>query len=181
MLDSGLLVTCAHVLVEEGERDWNQHSKVCEVFRVSDKSEKYVANVVHFDKDRDIALLSFDSEVRNFEFLRLEDSLLSAVDDEVSIWGFPAYKVGSPHVGRIWASITNSFAKSAVNYFEVDKNLYSGNSGGPVLNQAEQVVGIAARGAVGGTQLNAFICVSDLIKVLDIYHTNSLVTESVSP
>ncbi|MDG9760982.1 trypsin-like peptidase domain-containing protein [Pseudomonas sediminis] len=169
MLEGGILVTCAHVLVEDGQRDWSKHEKSCEVFRVDEKSKKYRADVVHFDKDRDIAILRIDSPNQDFEFLRLEDILTPTVDDEVSIWGFPAYKAGSPHVGRVWASITNRFAASGVSYLEVDKVLYSGNSGGPVLNKAEQVVGIAAKGAVNGMQLNAFICVSELIKVLNIY------------
>lgn len=175
MLENGLIATCAHIFVEEGEKDWSKHVKQCEVFRVSDKSNKHAAVVVYFDKDRDIALLRIDS-TSEFEFLRLEESLVSSVDDEVSIWGFPNYKIGSPHVGRIWASVTNCFKKSAVSYCEVDKNLYSGNSGGPVLNHAEQVVGIAARGAVDGTQLNAFVCVTDLKLALDAYHASCTAT-----
>lgn len=179
MLEGGLLVTCAHVLVEEGERDWSKHEKTCEVFRVDDKSIKYRADVVHFDKDRDIAILKIDSVDQNFDFLRLEDVLMPTVDDEVSIWGFPAYKSGSSHVGRVWAFINNRFTVSAVTYLEVDKTLYSGNSGGPVLNKAEQVVGVAARGAVDGTQLNAFVCVSELAKVLEAYKANLTASEAV--
>lgn len=172
MLESGLIATCAHVFVEDGERDWSKFSKICEVIRVSDKTTKIAANVVHFDKNRDIALLKIDTQDKSFDFLRLEDAVFAAVDHEVSIWGFPNYKVASPHVGRIWAEVTNDFKMSMVRHLEVDKTLYSGNSGGPVLNQAEQVVGIAAKGAVDGTQLNSFICVEELMKVISEYEAS---------
>ncbi|WP_417661429.1 trypsin-like peptidase domain-containing protein [Pseudomonas sp.] len=162
MLESQLLVTCAHVVGTSQD----DHLSSVEVFRANKRTEKYIAKVVHFDWHRDIALLKLESDAIALPFLRLENVLLATVDNEVSIWGFPSYKSSSPHVSRVWALITNTYIASTVRYFVVDKVLYSGNSGGPVLNNAEQVVGVAARGAVNGTQTNSFICVSELEKVL---------------
>src|SRR5690606_24522078 len=111
-----------------------EHVEWCWAFLVSKKSEKHKAVVVHYDQHRDIAILRLDADAKGGGFFRLEERLAAKQHDKVSIYGFPDYKPASTTVGCVWARITNSFVASAVAYFEVDKVLYSGNSGGPVLN-----------------------------------------------
>ena len=45
---------------------------------------------------------------------------------------------------------------------EIDKNIYSGNSGGPVIDEHLNVIGIAARGADEDTHHNAFILIDQI-------------------
>ncbi|MDL0441898.1 trypsin-like peptidase domain-containing protein [Stutzerimonas frequens] len=167
MLDNGLMATCAHVVAAEPNSD--KHAEWFWAFRVNNKAEKFKALIVHYDKHRDLALLKLDGEAKHYPFFRIEEKVQIKQQDKVSIYGFPDYKPASTSVGCVWARIVNSFVLSCVKYYEVDKVLYSGNSGGPVLNANHHVVGVAARGAVEGKELNAFICSSELNLVLNKY------------
>ncbi|MEO1828341.1 MAG: trypsin-like peptidase domain-containing protein [Pseudomonas sp.] len=163
----GIFVTCAHVmLVDSGK----PAEKYCQIHLVNNPSKKHYAGVVHVDEKRDIALLRVPSlKDVDVGYVQLEEDVLPEVGSTVSIWGFPNYKEGTRTVGRTFADIYNRFPMSGVDMCEVNVTLYSGNSGGPVLNRAEKLVGIAARGAVHDTQLNAFLCVSELVNVLADY------------
>nr|WP_129591659.1 MULTISPECIES: serine protease [unclassified Pseudomonas] len=167
IIEGGLLVTCAHVVASKDDTDKPVES--CIAFRVSNKSDQYKAIVVHYDKHRDIALLKIDHNTHKFPFFRIEEKIPVKQNDKVSIYGFPDYKPASTYVGCVWTRVVNDFIASAVTYYEVDKVLYSGNSGGPVLNSNLHVVGIAAKGAVDGHKLNAFLCKSELEKVIATY------------
>lgn len=168
IIEGGIMVTCAHVVASKD--DPAKHVESCIAFRVRSKSEKHRAVVVHYDLHRDIALLKIDSDTHKFPFFRVEEKIPLRQNDKISIYGFPDYKPASTSVGCVWARIVNSFVASVVTYYEVDKVLYSGNSGGPVLNSNHHVVGIAARGAVDGHELNAFLCKSELEKVIAAYN-----------
>ncbi len=49
--------------------------------------------------------------------------------------------------------LIRTFVKSAVSYLEISPKIIGGNSGGPVLNEAYQVIGVAVRGLNGSTEL----------------------------
>ncbi|MNN73336.1 hypothetical protein D3C81_1894440 [compost metagenome] len=94
--------------------------------------------------------------------------MLADVGDEVSILGFSKDKLGAQSAGNQTAFVRNKFPMSGVSFVEVDKELYAGNSGGPVLNQDSRVVGIVGIGNDGEyCDHSRFICVSELLKVLD--------------
>lgn len=169
IVEGGFMVTCAHVVASKD--DAAKPVESCTAFRVGNKSDQYKAVVVHYDQHRDIALLKIDSSTHKFPFFRIEEKIPLKQNDKISIYGFPDYKPASTSVGCVWARVVNYFIASAVTYYEVDKVLYSGNSGGPVLNSNHHVVGIAAKGAVDGHKLNAFLCKSELEKVITTYNT----------
>ncbi|MNH38493.1 hypothetical protein D3C79_995330 [compost metagenome] len=84
------------------------------------------------------------------------------------ILGFPNVKNGAK-VGVLQAQVSNKYPlyDPEIMHSEVDKLLYPGNSGGPVINARQRVVGIAAKGAAGSAEgQNSFIRVSELFKVL---------------
>jgi S1-C subfamily serine protease len=145
----------------------------CEVIRVSDQTKGYDAKVIIRDKDSDIAILKIIDPPANLEPFTLEYEKEPNIGDRVAILGFPNFKPGSDDVGILKARVTNKYPTgkdTVVMHTEVDKTLFTGNSGGPVINSSYHVVGIASRGAEGlPTGRNSFIRISELKKILDKY------------
>ena len=142
LADKGRIITCAHTFVKAGVEQY------CYVRRVG-KSEKFRANIIRIDHDRDIAIMRFeDAEqlIPELPFLEFADKNDIGVGYRVSIVGFPEHEVGHRSVTVIPAKIINSKTVSCVDHFEVDKEIRAGNSGGPVLNSYMQVVGMASKG-----------------------------------
>lgn len=162
MIESGILVTCAHVLEEKGVT-----VDECEIYQVDDDGQKLTAEVIYRNRAIDIAILKVH-DCGTQEFFHLETDEEPNIGDQVVILGFPNVKDGA-RVGVIQARISNKYPlyKPEVMHSEVDKMLYPGNSGGPVINSRQRVVGIAAKGAAGSSEgQNSFIRVSELIKIL---------------
>lgn len=183
MLEDNLLVTCAHVFKYEFDLDVPaeiQEAEAlgelfivldnCTAYRVDDRSKKYDVKVAYTDKHRDVAILKFGDVTEKFEFFRVEADLQPVIGDEVSIWGFPGFKMGSKDVFRFWATVNGRYASSAIENASIDKVMYAGNSGGPVLNLNQHVVGVVRRGAANDPSgVNEFLCSCELLKVLDNY------------
>lgn len=164
MMKGQLLITCAHVLAEK-----KVTVDECEVFRVDSPDERFEAKVIYRNDHVDIAILKIQDGLENYESFNLEEAEEPNIGDRVVVLGFPNFKEGSSSVGIIKAKISNKYPldKPGVMHSEVDKLLYPGNSGGPVLDSANHVVGIAARGAAGNAEgQNSFIRVSELLKIL---------------
>lgn len=162
MISKNILVTCAHVLEEKGVR-----VNECEIYQVDNDAIRHQAEVLFQDFNTDIAVLKLlDFQVD--EFFHLEEGEEPSIGDPVVVLGFPNVKNGAK-VGVMRAQVTNKYPlfKPPVMHSEVDKMLYPGNSGGPVINARQHVVGIAAKGAAGSAEgQNSFIRVSELSKLL---------------
>ncbi|MFL1513142.1 reverse transcriptase domain-containing protein [Pseudomonas prosekii] len=180
MLENNIMITCAHAfnyklnpkidsdveyaIEHDCEEVWFDD---CIVHRVNDRTKKYTAKALFLDKHRDLAIVSIDEADEKFEFFRLEETLQVAIDDKVSVLGFPNFKVGSTDVCRFWAAVNGKYVRSTIECGSVDKVLYSGNSGGPLLNSNQHVVGVVRRGAAGDPEgTNEFVCASEVVKVL---------------
>lgn len=183
MLENNIMITCAHAFnyklnlnIDSDMEYGNAHDcdevwfDDCIVYRVNDRTKKYTAKALFLDKHRDLAVVSIEQADEKFEFFRLEETLQVAIDDKVSILGFPNFKVGSTDVCRFWAAVNGKYVRSAIECGSVDKVLYSGNSGGPLLSPNQHVVGVVRRGAAGDPEgTNEFVCASEVIKVLKDY------------
>jgi retron-type reverse transcriptase/V8-like Glu-specific endopeptidase len=181
MLENNLMITCAHAfnykLNEEVDSEVEymlEHEctevwfEECLAFRAHERTKKYTAKVLHMDKHRDVAVISILETDQNFEFFRLEENLHPEIGDRVSVIGFPNYKPGSTDVCRFWADVSGRYVRSMIECASIDKVMYAGNSGGPILNLNQHVVGVVRRGAAGdplGT--NEFVCASEVFKVLE--------------
>ncbi|WP_339435742.1 reverse transcriptase domain-containing protein [Pseudomonas sp. EL_65y_Pfl1_R32] len=176
MIQGGLLISCAHNFSSEIEIKDPESDKVtkkivnfdeCTVFRAGEGEPIYEAKVVIIDKLLDLAVLKITEAPQALPAFDLEVSKEPNIGDRVAVLGFPNHKSG-PHVGILKCKITNKYPLFDVLHSEVDKTLYAGNSGGPVINSSYHVVGVAAKGAEGNPNgKNSFIRVSELIKYLD--------------
>jgi len=166
LLEGNILITCAHVL-EDGK---GGHIDSCTVYRSDGDDFTFFAKPIIIEALKDIAVLQIDMKgMPQPEFFRIEENPSFLAGSKVSILGFPSYKPSSRSVRRLWARITNEFKVHEIEYAEIDKVLYPGNSGGPALNGALNVIGIAAKGASGDEGFNAFIKITELASILNRY------------
>lgn len=165
MVGENMLVTCNHFFTKN-PGDF-EDGFVCDVYRVNARS-LVKARRVYYDEARDLAFLKIDG-ADNFEFFSVGvDAREPKQGDAVTVLGFPDFKSGASAVNRFWARITNVFPYSGVGFAEIDHDIAGGNSGGPVLNDKNEVVGVAARGKVADRESgeivgwNGFVVLSEL-------------------
>ena len=129
--ENGYIMTSSHVI------------SGCDSINVTlDTGEEYAAFVVGDDSYSDIAVLKIDAE--DLKVAELGDS------DQVEV-GQPAIAIGNP-TGYLQGTTTfgiisgvdrNMVVNNTVmNLLQTDAAINSGNSGGPLLNQSGQVIGI---------------------------------------
>lgn len=124
-----------------------------------------VGEVVRFDKTRDVALVKTESIDIQPVSLRVDEP---NVGDEV-------YAIGSPLGDKFNTTLTHGvlsgYRTLAENrYLQSDVAILPGNSGGPLLDDKGNVVGITAMGlgAKGVAGMNFFIPIGDALAKLSI-------------
>ena len=120
----------------------NHHvTESCSQVQVHFKGDQIEAKILANDKMNDLTVMKLDADVEQFYPLSKEDAGLL---EEIIIAGFPLGKNVSSSI-KISKGIVSSLAGFNDNYsnFQTDAALNQGNSGGPVLNQKGNVVGVA--------------------------------------
>ena len=113
------------------------------------------AKVIGFDEAFDIAVLKFDPDGTDLTAARLGDSDSLAVGDLVYAVGNPmGYLTGSMSMGIVSAldrelDQEESRSKGALGLIQTDAVLNPGNSGGALINESGQVVGITCAKITG--------------------------------
>lgn len=121
---------------------------------LTEPSKTYDAVVIGFDEEFDIAVLKFDPDGAELTPAQLADSDGLMVGDWVYAVGNPmGYLLGSMSVGII-SALNRDEAESggALGLIQTDAVLNPGNSGGALLNQSGQVVGITCAKITGVVQ-----------------------------
>ncbi len=126
------ILTAAHVLKA-------QMYASCPALSIRDQTLHEICK----DDDVDVGRASIDGAVQ--VQLSLGDSTILKVGDVIKILGFPLHRAGSS-VNIQQGRITAFSPWHGVNHFVVDCPIVWGNSGGPVLNSQNQIVGIAVKG-----------------------------------
>jgi len=100
---------------------------------------RYLADVVAFDGQKDLALLKI-KDAKNIAFVKLGDSELIDIGDEV-------IAIGNPVSTRLSASVSKGILSSrrelmGMELLQIDAAVNGGNSGGPLFNQSGHLVGV---------------------------------------
>ncbi len=139
---SGHALTSAHVV--------GKNKKVLVQMRDGTSAE---AKVVRRNEDGDMALLQIEAD-REFPFLDLEDATTLKSAQQVTVVGFP--------LGLETAVVTRGIVSAAPLYLpglatpliQIDASVNPGNSGGPLLNESNRVVGIVEAKLFGAESMN---------------------------
>ncbi|MDR3623906.1 MAG: serine protease [Chlamydiales bacterium] len=132
---------------------------IVQIFRdtTGDDFDLYRAEVLTIGDNFDGAMLRIVSDIdgkpinREFVVLRLGDATKVPMGEDLVIMGFPAQYENSDLSMDLKDTITLSFGRhSGLDYvfdenplIKTDASIHEGNSGGPVFNTSEQVIGIA--------------------------------------
>lgn len=143
MLKGDRLVTAAHVFVKAGSE------KYCFVYRIGSPGERFKAMLVAIDLNSDIAVLKIlenDKITSPLPFLKYAKELNPSAGYLVSIIGFPQLLPGHNSISVVPSRVVSTYTRSMMRYAEVNVEIKSGNSGGPVVNAYMQVVGMIVQG-----------------------------------
>ncbi len=143
----------------------------------SDKKHKMIAEVLRVDKIRDVALLKIEEMPKDLNIttlpIRFEPTKISE----------DVYAIGSPYdakvlydtisKGIISAHRTNKIEGIHLPFIQSDVDIHGGNSGGPLLDEKGNIIGISVSGyGVDGNKasigLNFFIPIQEALAALDI-------------
>ena len=165
----GYIMTNYHV-IESAQK--SEH-KIQVLFK--DKSS-FEAKIVGFDEDNDVAVLKIDASDLSPVSIGNSDDI--AVGDSVfaigNLLGELDFSMTSGRVSALDRSITIERNGTAINMFQFDAAINSGNSGGPVYNESGEVIGIATAkvGSSGVEGLGFAIPINDAADI-----ANELITK----
>lgn len=165
----GYIMTNYHV-IESAQK--SEH-KIQVLFK--DKSS-FEAKIVGFDEDNDVAVLKIDASDLSPVSIGNSDDI--AVGDSVFAIGNPLgeldFSMTSGRVSALDRNITIERNGTAINMFQFDAAINSGNSGGPVYNESGEVIGIATAkvGSSGVEGLGFAIPINDAADI-----ANELITK----
>ena len=141
---------------------------------------RYTASIVGYEKYNDVAVLKIDATGLKPVSFGNSDSL--AVGDLVYAVGNPLgeldFSMSTGHVSALDRAITSDESGVAINMFQIDAAVNSGNSGGPVYNATGEVVGIvtAKYASTGVEGLGFAIPINDAVKIASDLITKGYVT-----
>lgn len=138
---SGYVLTNFHIIEE---------TDTVQVMLLTDQTSYYDAKVIGVDEKFDLAVLKFDGEGLGLTPARLGDSDELAVGDTVYAEGNPmGYLVGTMTSGIVSALGRGTEVNSDLGMIQTDVPLNPGNSGGALVNDRGQVVGITSAKITG--------------------------------
>ena len=141
---------------------------------------RYTASIVGYEKYNDVAVLKIDANGLKPVSFGNSDTL--SVGDLVYAVGNPLgeldFSMSTGHVSALDRAITSDESGVAINMFQIDAAVNSGNSGGPVYNAAGEVVGIvtAKYASTGVEGLGFAIPINDAVKIASDLITKGYVT-----
>ncbi len=141
---------------------------------------RYTASIVGYEKYNDVAVLKIDANGLKPVSFGNSDTL--SVGDLVYAVGNPLgeldFSMSTGHVSALDRAITSDESGVAINMFQIDAAVNSGNSGGPVYNAAGEVVGVvtAKYASTGVEGLGFAIPINDAVKIASDLITKGYVT-----
>jgi len=137
------------------------------------KEEKLIAEVLRINRKRDVALLRLETIPDDLRIQTLP------LNPQKATIGADVYAIGAPRLKTLQDTVTRGIVsahrydrREKQWYIQADVDIYQGNSGGPLLDEFGNIIGISVAGfkiapdTLGG--LNTFIPINHALEVLDI-------------
>lgn len=139
------------------------------------KEDQINAAVVAYDKIKDIAVLELTQDLYKRPPMELGDSGETLAGQDVYALGFPGdadliddTPSGDPDDVTITRGIISKIStQGGRGIFQVDVSINSGNSGGPLLNENGQVIGINTFAVTSASGINGAVKIEELIPILE--------------
>lgn len=152
------LVTNYHVINEDGD--------ICDTvsIKLHDFNNEYDAKVVDFDEDLDLALLKTEI-TRLFEPLSIREDR-AIVGESVRVLGFPkglGFLV--PRNGKV-EKVDEERIETGMREVNRLKSTIGGHSGGPVLDEDGEVIGVH-RASMEGTSIAIAVPIHHVLELVD--------------
>jgi S1-C subfamily serine protease len=131
---------------------------------IAGRAQTYTAHVIGVDPSADIALIQVDGSVSGLPTISFGSSSSVKVGDPIVAIGNALGQGGTPDVSQgsitaldqtITASEGGSKSEQLTGMLQSDATIYPGDSGGPIVNSAGQVVGMITAGDVQGFRSSA--------------------------
>lgn len=124
-----------------------------------DPELKYIAELVTFDRDLDLAVLNITKSIpgnsnftgNDLAYLTIGNSDFTSLGDDIDVWGYPGSRGDDTGQSRInitkgTVSGIDSYKGYRRGWIISDVNLTWGNSGGAALNNDNELIGIPTEG-----------------------------------
>jgi len=142
-LGSGFLVGEEGVVISNSHVVTNDDPSATLV-KLNDGTEKKCIEILHRDKKHDFVI--FKIENGKYPFLKLGNYDDIEEGDDIYFCGFP---LKSNHHIIHRGVVSSKFTEREINLIQLDGSVNSGNSGGPLLNFDDKVVGVITEKAGG--------------------------------
>lgn len=123
--------------------------------------------VLDINPDKDIALIQLPARLGGWALLPLAEPASLAEGQKVLALGYPQFQPFSASAGII--SGIGERSNGHVSYVQTDAAVNHGNSGGPLINNKGEIVGLNTMGIAGAEGLNMAISSEDLARALAQY------------
>lgn len=167
LLENVGIVTNAHTV------DGMNHSngELYNIFRCDEEHDKKKCEYISSSTAHDIAILNPHDDFKKITPYKRGNDKNIKIGTHVTVVGFPGYHENTgASVFICKGSVTSQRKLFGIQAWLVDIPINHGCSGGPVLNEQQEVIGIATFGAEhndGSTEVNGFIPISFLDEVLE--------------
>ncbi|WP_439922615.1 reverse transcriptase domain-containing protein [Nitrobacter sp. JJSN] len=124
------------------------------IYHHADHSKKFPLKLKVKDDHRDLAIFDIPPELKNVHAIPLHNGTALASGASIILLGYPNHFAARP-VRIEHGTLIRTFPRSGVTNIEITAKIIEGNSGGPVLNDKYEVIGIATRGINASTKLQS--------------------------
>jgi len=144
----------------------------------ANKKDKLIAEVLRVEKARDVALLKLEEIPPGLDIVTLP------IRTDWPNVGEDVYAIGTPmHYSKLQDTVTKGIVSAhrkklklaglRENYIQADVDIHGGNSGGPLLDEYGNIIGISVIGLYmnegkRGIGLNLFVPIGEALERLDI-------------